>query len=164
MPRFLLLFLPLLPKREEVVNALQMNAHSGAMPKSFSSSESSQLHGGAGLGVAFFSCDGTKGGTNANGEIRCLMSFIVYYNDCIIIRIHIFLCFYLLGLFLFTGLFRSGFELPGSGGTSIQASAFFRTRPRPRTTTFSSNRRRGGTRTSWTSHNHAGSQLWPTIL
>jgi hypothetical protein len=75
MPRFLLLFLPLL-KREDDVDALQTNAHSGAMPKSFSSSESSQLHGGAGLGVAFFACDGTEGGTNAKGEIRCLMSVI----------------------------------------------------------------------------------------
>jgi hypothetical protein len=34
-----------------------MKAHSGAMPKSFSSSES-QLHGGAGLGVTFVvECD-----------------------------------------------------------------------------------------------------------
>jgi len=53
------------------------------MPKSFSSSELSQLHGGAGLGVAFFSCDGTEGscdgteGTNTNGETRCLRSVIV---------------------------------------------------------------------------------------
>jgi hypothetical protein len=48
------------------------------------------LHGGAGLGVAFFSCDGTEGscdgtegscdgteGTNTNGETRCLRSVIV---------------------------------------------------------------------------------------
>jgi len=34
------------------------------------------LHGGAGLGVAFFSCDGTEG-TNTNGETRCLRSVIV---------------------------------------------------------------------------------------
>ena len=79
MPRFLLLVLPLVPKREDDVNALQMNAHSGAIPKSFSSSELSQLHGGAGLGVALFACDGTEGGTNAKGEIRCLMSFIGLY-------------------------------------------------------------------------------------
>lgn len=69
------------------MNGLQTNAHSGAMPKSFSSSELSQLHGGAGLGVAFFACNGTEGGTNAKGEIKCLMSVIVYYNARIIIRI-----------------------------------------------------------------------------
>jgi hypothetical protein len=92
----LLLFLPLL-KREDDVNALQTNAHSGAMPKSFSSSESSQLHGGAGLDV-LFACDASEG-TNAKGEIKCLMSVIgiyfVYYNARIIIRIALqCLCFY----------------------------------------------------------------------
>ena len=87
MPRFLLLFLPLLPKREEVVNALQMNAHSGAIPNSFSSSESSQLHGGAGLGVlavlAVVAIVAVVGmapeGTNTNGETKCLRSAI----DCV---------------------------------------------------------------------------------
>jgi len=71
---------------------LQTNAHSGAIPKSFSSSES-QLHGGAGLGVAFFACDGTEDGTNTNGETRCLMSdiwgYFVYYNARIIIHIRV---------------------------------------------------------------------------
>jgi hypothetical protein len=115
MPRFLLLFLlwglPLLPKREEVVNALQTNAHSGAIPNSFSSSESSQLHGGAGLGVlavvavvyVVYVVGMAPEGTNTNGETKCLrsaidcvdVSCIVYYNACIIIRIHVFLCFYL---------------------------------------------------------------------
>jgi hypothetical protein len=85
MPRFLLLFLllflPLLPKRKEVVNALQMNAHSGAIPNSFSSSESSQLHGGAGLGVlAVVAVVGmAPEGTNTNGETKCLRSAI----DCV---------------------------------------------------------------------------------
>ena len=84
MPRFLLLFLPLLPNREEVVNALQMNAHSGAIPNSFSSSESSQLHGGAGLGVlAIVAIVAVVGmapeGTNTNGETKCLRSAI----DCV---------------------------------------------------------------------------------
>jgi hypothetical protein len=83
-PRFLLLFLPLLPKREEVVNALQTNAHSGAIPNSFSSSESSQLHGGAGLGVlAIVAIVAVVGmapeGTNTNGETKCLRSAI----DCV---------------------------------------------------------------------------------
>jgi hypothetical protein len=55
MPRFLLLCFPLLGEGEDdddvnALIALQTNAHSGAMPKSFSSSES-QLHGGAGLGI-----------------------------------------------------------------------------------------------------------------
>jgi hypothetical protein len=67
MPRFLLF---------ACLNAwwLQTNAHSGAIPKLFSSSES-QLHGGAGLGVAFFFA--AVKGTNVNGEIRCLRSVIV---------------------------------------------------------------------------------------
>ena len=107
----LFLLLPFLGEREDV-NALQTNAHSGAIPKSFSSSESSQLHGGACLGVAFaFAFLTTTEGTNANGETKCLRSvivivccllsivccllYVVYYNGCIIIRIHIFLCFYL---------------------------------------------------------------------
>ena len=87
MPRFLLLFLPLLPKREEVVNALQTNAHSGAIPNSFSSSESSQLHGGAGLGVlavldvvaVVYVVGMAPEGTNTNGETKCLRSAI----DCV---------------------------------------------------------------------------------
>jgi hypothetical protein len=75
LPLLLLLFLFLFLPREEDANPLQINAHSGAIPKSCSSSES-QLHGGAGLGVAFFACDGTEDGTNTNGETRCLMSDI----------------------------------------------------------------------------------------
>jgi hypothetical protein len=57
------------------VNLSQMNAHSGAIPKSFSSSESSQLH--MGLGIVCGMC-GMCGSPNANGEIKCLMSVIVY--------------------------------------------------------------------------------------
>ena len=93
MPRFLLF---LCTVAGEFFAPLQMNAHSGAMPKSFSSSES-QLHRGACLGIAFV--DEASEGTNTNGETRCLRSvivivaYIVYYNDCIIIRV--FLCFYL---------------------------------------------------------------------
>ena len=90
MPRFLLLFLPLLPKREEVVNALQTNAHSGAIPNSFSSSESSQLHGGAGLGVldvvaVVYVVGMAPEGTNTNGETKCLRSAIDWVDcvDCV---------------------------------------------------------------------------------
>ena len=79
MPRFLLLCFPLLGEEEDDVNgliALQTNAHSGAMPKSFSSSES-QLHGGAGLGTTFFAAAVAVKGTNVNGETRCLKSVMV---------------------------------------------------------------------------------------
>ena len=92
MPRFLL-FLCV------TAGLLQTNAHSGAIPKSFSSSES-QLHGGAGLGTTFFAAAVAVKGTNVNGETRCLRSVIVivacvvYYNARIIIHIHIY--FYVL--------------------------------------------------------------------
>jgi hypothetical protein len=66
------------------------------------------LHGGAGLGVlaVVYVVGMAPEGTNTNGETKCLrsaidcvdccgLSCIVYYNACIIIRIHVFLCFYL---------------------------------------------------------------------
>jgi hypothetical protein len=66
------------------------------------------LHGGAGLGVlavvaVVYVVGMAPEGTNTNGETKCLrsaidcvdVSWIVYYNVCIIIRIHTFLCFYL---------------------------------------------------------------------
>jgi hypothetical protein len=76
----LLLFLPLLEEGEEDANPLQTNAHSGAIPKSFSSSES-QLHGGACLGDAFFAMLASEG-TSTNGETRCLMS-VMDWIDCV---------------------------------------------------------------------------------
>ena len=70
---FLLVFFLAEPLRVTPLNELQANAHSGAIPKSFSSSES-QLHGGACLGVFFV--DGIVG-IIENGEIRCLMSVMM---------------------------------------------------------------------------------------
>ena len=70
---FLLVFFLAEPLRVTPLNELQANAHSGAIPKSFSSSES-QLHGGAWLGVFFV--DGIVG-IIENGEIRCLMSVMM---------------------------------------------------------------------------------------
>jgi hypothetical protein len=88
MPRFLLLFL--FGEREYDVNALQTNAHSRAIPKS---SSSSQLHMDLG-NVVCVARD--ISGSNPNGELRRLMSdmvYSVYYNGCIIIHIHIFFMF-----------------------------------------------------------------------
>jgi hypothetical protein len=101
---FLLVFFLAEPLRVTPLNVLQANAHSGAIPKSFSSSES-QLHGGACLGVFFV--DGIVG-IIENGEIRCLMSvmmvgvYIVYYNVRIIIHSK---CLPFMYLFLFLFLF-----------------------------------------------------------
>jgi len=77
----LFLFLP----REEDANPMQTNAHSGAIPKLFSSSES-QLHGGACLGDAFFAMLASEEGTSTNGEIRCLMSVMDWIVSYIIMR------------------------------------------------------------------------------
>ena len=64
---------------------VQMNAHSGAIPKSLSSSES-QLHRGACLGICLICIlrllpDAE--GINLNGETRCLMSVMICDDVCI---------------------------------------------------------------------------------